>query len=75
MITCELSTSRVIELPVGQARGGARNARHVEPWMSGVGHRAGGEGGGIVKTCGSACHALLPASRVGDHADLRDRLG
>src|SRR5262249_26806536 len=30
---------------------------------------------GIVKTCGSACHTLLPARRVADHADLRYRLG
>src|SRR5687768_8502714 len=30
---------------------------------------------GIVKTCGSACHALLPARRVADHADPRHRLG
>jgi hypothetical protein len=31
--------------------------------------------GEIVNTCGSACHALLPARRVGDHADVRHRLG
>jgi hypothetical protein len=30
---------------------------------------------GIVKTCGSACHALLSARRVADYADLRHRLG
>ena len=26
--------------------------------------------GGIVKTCGSACRALLPARRVADDADV-----
>src|SRR5215218_9964424 len=30
---------------------------------------------GIVKNCGSACHAVLPARRVGDHADFHQRLG
>jgi hypothetical protein len=39
------------------------------------GYPGGDESRGIVKTCGSAGHALLPARRVADHAwpDSRDQ--
>jgi hypothetical protein len=35
--------------------------QHVEPWMSEADTDRGMRWGGIVKTSGSACHALLPA--------------